>query len=111
MSSPTLKDLRTGSILSGRLSEPQVKAMTHLPFGLFDGVKQVEIEYDVNMAPIGASEHPGSYVRFAITFGKNFSVQKEALEALTKSVKTLTFQNVEVLILNKKTGKAVVPNV
>jgi hypothetical protein len=111
MTEQELENLRRGVILSGQLSEIHVKTLKMLPFIFFDEVETVEIDYDIKTIkdePVRGLDpiYNDSSIKFTISFKDlektdttyDIDLLDKRLHALTKSVHTLLWPQVSIVV-------------
>lgn len=90
-----LQQLKKGMFLTRIIPEPILRSLMYLPFAVFDNVKQVKIDYDLNF------DDPNlSYVKYIITFkeGESKELPEEKSEYVIKATKQLLWNEVKVEI-------------
>lgn len=89
MSEPTsLKDLRSLMMFFGRIPETHVKNLQSAPFIYFDGVKEVNVEYDLD------TKAKSWFVKFNLILDKESDHLNERSRALEKAVRLLFWKEV-----------------
>lgn len=106
-----VSDLKKLVILSGRLSEIHINNLKMFPFAFFDGLKSVELDFDLDIE----KERDGRMiVNYRLKFKKGFSKIDNLTArcaALENAVKNLLWKEVEVSIYKNKSNKKLNKNV
>jgi hypothetical protein len=98
-----LKDLKTGAILTGRLSEVHVKTLQTAPFIFFDDLAEVSVSYNLVTDSEALVVGLGSKVKFTLTFKEKYKPDKhheKRLQALIGTVHTILWPEVEVIVVD-----------
>jgi hypothetical protein len=98
-----LKDLKTGAILSGRLSEMHVKTLQTAPFIFFDDIAEVSVSYNLVTTPEASVPGLGSMVKFTLSFKEKYKpdqYHEKRLQALIGTVHTILWPEVEVIVVD-----------
>lgn len=92
-----LDELRKMTLLTGKLSELHIKNMQVYPFAFFDGVKSVEIQYNIETMESAVKDR--SYIEFHLNCKtKKINHLNKRLEAIEKSIHALLWSDIEVSV-------------
>ena len=81
---PTINELNSLGLFSGRISEPQAKAMDAYPFIFFNGVKEVKIDYN-----IAQTKDNTSYISYDLTLNQENDQLSKRFIALESAIRSL----------------------
>jgi hypothetical protein len=98
-----LKDLKTGAILTGRLSEVHAKTLQVAPFIFFDDLAEVSVSYNLVTNPEALVPGLGSTVKFTLNFREKYKPDQhheKRLQALVGTVHTILWPEVEVIVVD-----------
>lgn len=87
---PSIKDLNSLGIFSGRISEPQSKSMDSYPFIFFNGVKEVKLTYE-----LAQQRGQESYIQYDLTLGQENEQMPKRFAALESALKSLFWKEVQ----------------
>lgn len=98
MSSPSLKDLTSLGVFSGRISEVHMMNLKNFPWIFFDGLKEVSITYDVEQM----KENKGT-IQYDLTLDADNDHIQERCLAVEAAVRSLFWKEMKVVISISKT--------
>ena len=100
--------MRKLTLITGQLSEVQIKNLKMYPLIYFDDVKEVTMSYDIVTDPAAALPGKGSQILYEIEFNEdaNPSMIDKRMMALRSSVQFILWSNVTVVVVDKKTKKS-----
>lgn len=102
-SEPTsLKDLRNLMMFFGRVPETHVKNLQSQPFIYFDGVKEANVDYDLD------TKAKSWFVKYDLTLDKEPDFLTERSKGLEKAIRLLFWKEVvlHIAINNKEVYKS-----
>ena len=86
----TLEEHRRLMVLSGKFSDFQIKNLEMYPQIVFDGIKEMTIDYDVS------TKKGSGYVHYTIKMGKKPDDIEQRVKDIEAWVKTLLFKEIKV---------------
>jgi hypothetical protein len=96
--SPSIKDLTSLGIFSGRISEVHFKNLQSFPFMFFGDLTQVALDYD-----IGQKKEQNSWVSYDLSISKENDSLDKRFFALESAVRAIFWKEVVVKIsINEK---------
>ncbi len=109
------KELAMGAIFSKRLTDVHAHNLKMYPYICFDGVQEVEIDYDLKFDRSPTDEAP-PYIKYNIHFKEGAKTLdqeevKKRVKYLQDAVAVLLWKEIEVSVYNKTTGRRLVENV
>lgn len=86
---PTLQELNSLGMFSGRLSEVHCRNLDSFPFIYFNGVKEVKLGYDISHVKGG-----DSFVHYDLTLDQENDHMDKRFSALQTAIKALFWKEV-----------------
>ena len=90
---PSLNELNSLGIFSGRISEVHIKNLEVFPFIYFNGVTKAEIDYDVAQA-----KDKASYIHYDLTIHEENDMLEKRFEGLEKAVRALFWKEMSLKV-------------
>lgn len=99
-----LTDLKKMVILTGQISDPQIKTLQACPFIFFDNLDNVSISYNIVTDTSGDMPGLGSKVNFTLNFKDKYEPDQhhdKRIQALMNTVYTMLWPEVEIFIVDQ----------
>lgn len=98
-----LQDLKKIVMLTGQLSEVHVSTLKNSPFIFFDGLKKLELSYDIKVGDTAGMPGMGSKVAFVLHLDKSTpnDFMEKRVSALKKTVHAILWPEVMVSITDE----------
>jgi hypothetical protein len=84
---PTLNELNSLGVLSGRLSEIHLENLKAFPFIYYNGVLEAKLEYDIY------NKQDGTYIRYDLTLSEENDQLDKRFRALEVAIKALFWKD------------------